>query len=104
MAARSARHAIKGSERPRSERSRLIEALGSNEELSVTFILRSRPDGPALPDLEYWQRTPPHKRVFLSPAEFAEKYGASPSDMDAVSKFAEANGLTVLENRWGPRW
>ncbi|HTB17723.1 MAG TPA: S53 family peptidase [Bryobacteraceae bacterium] len=102
MAARSARHAIKGSERPRSERSRLIEALGSNEELSVTFILRSRPDGPALPDLEYWQRTPPHKRVFLSPAEFAEKYGASPSDMDAVSKFAEANGLTVLEKQVGP--
>ena len=102
MAARSGRHPIKGSERPRSEGSRLIGPLGGDEQLSITFLLRSRPDGPALPDLEYWQKTPPGKRTFLSPTEFAEKYGASQTDVDAVTNFAEANGLTVLEKQIGP--
>ena len=77
MASQSNLHPIPGSERPRSESSRLLGPLESTEPVSVTFVLRSRPDGPPLPDLEYWRRTPPGKRTFLSPSEFAEKYGAS---------------------------
>jgi kumamolisin len=102
MAARSELRAIKGSERPRSEHSRLLEPLDIKEQLSVTFILRSRPDGPPLPDLEYWRKTPPGERTFLSPREFAEKYGASQADLDAVANFAESHGLTVLEKQVGP--
>ena len=95
-------HLLKGSERPRSERSRLLEPLDGSEQLSITFILRSRPDGPPLPDHEYHRKTPPGRRTILSPREFAEKYGASQADLDAVASFAESRGLTVLEKLVGP--
>ena len=102
MPAQSRLHAIKGSERPRSERSRLLGALDSNEQLYITFILRSRPDGPPLPDQEHWRKTPPGKRTFLSPREFAEKYGASQADLDVVANFAASHGMTVVEKQVGP--
>jgi hypothetical protein len=102
MASQSSLHPIPGSERPRSESSRLLGPLESTEPVSVTFVLRSRPDGPPLPDLEYWQRTPPGKRTFLSPSEFAEKYGASQADIDAVRSFATSRGLTVVDVQPGP--
>jgi kumamolisin len=80
----------------------LLGALDSNEQLYITFILRSRPDGPPLPDQEHWRKTPPGKRTFLSPREFAEKYGASQADLDVVANFAASHGMTVVEKQVGP--
>jgi hypothetical protein len=86
---------LKGSERPKSKHSRLINPLADHEELSVTFVLRTRPDGPPLPDLEYWRNTPPGRRTFLSAAEFAEQYGAAKEDLDAVTRYAESHHLRI---------
>jgi hypothetical protein len=102
MTAPSDLHPIKGSERPRGERSRLIERLDAGESIEISFILRSRPDGPPLPDHDHWLKTPPGRRRFLSAREFAETYGASQDDLDAVANFAHSHGLTVLEWQVGP--
>jgi hypothetical protein len=74
-------------------------ALGNtdpNETIKVTLCLRRRPDQPPPPDHAHWVATPPHRRKFLSPEEFAAKHGALPADLDAVIRFARGNGLAVV--------
>jgi Pro-kumamolisin, activation domain len=74
-------------------------ALGNadpDETLKVTLCLRHRPDHPAPPDHAHWVATPPLRRKFLSPEQFAAKHGALPADLDAVTRFARAAGLEVV--------
>ena len=78
MSAHARLVAIRGSERPRHTASKLLGKLDDGEQLNISFILRSRPDGPPLPDHDYWRNTPPGRRTFLTPQQFAEKYGVSP--------------------------
>ena len=59
--------------------------------------MRRRPDAPPLPSQEYWVRTPPGRRTFLSRKDLAEKYGAAQEDLDRVANFARSQGLTVVE-------
>src|SRR5271170_4664172 len=74
-------------------------ALGNadpNETIRVMLCLRRRRDHPPPPDHAHWVATPPHRRKFLSPEEFAAKHGALPADLDAVTRFARAHGLEVV--------
>ena len=68
--------AIPGSERRPSKTARLIGPADPNEVLDVTIVLRRRPDGPNLPDHDYFLTTPPAQRQRMSEEEFAAKYGA----------------------------
>ncbi len=103
MAEPSEKKPLLGSERPPAREARLIEAVPPNELISVTLIIRPRPGSPPLPDLAYWQRTPPGKRHFLTPDEFAQTYGATQADLDAVAAFIATHGMTVLESHAGRR-
>jgi kumamolisin len=89
--------AIPGSERRPSKTARLIGAADPDEILDVTIVIRRRPDGPSLPDHEYFLSTPPAQRQRMPEEEFAAKYGASQEDLDQVVAFAQSHGLTVLE-------
>lgn len=88
---------IEGSERKAVSQSKLLGPADSNEMVKVTIVLRRRPDGPSFPTPEELSRVPAHKRGRMPEAEFASKYGASPSDLNAVTSFARASGLTVIE-------
>jgi len=94
---------LPGSERPRPSSHVHVRPLAANDPVDFTLILRRKPGAPPLPDMAHWHATPLRERKFLSPAEYARTYGAQQSDVDAVEKFAGANGLTVLRSHAGRR-
>ena len=67
------------------------------ETLLVSLRIRPRPDAPAI-NHDKLAATPHSKRKHLSRDEFAAKYGAAQSDLDAVAAFAKNQGLTVVES------
>jgi kumamolisin len=96
-------HKLNGSERPRSSYAKLLGHLDPKEIVSATLVLRHKPGSPALPDHQHWQNTPINQRQFLTPEQYAETYGASQSDLDAVITFITSHGLTVLSSNAGGR-
>jgi kumamolisin len=92
---------IPNSERPHPIDHKLIGPAKDDDLIAVTFLIRSRPDSPPLPDLEYWQRTPIGKRRFLTPEEFAQTYGAAQADLDKVTSFVSTHNMTVLKSHAG---
>src|SRR5215470_12435545 len=94
---------LAGSERPRPTTHTLVAPVGANEELGIKLVVRPRPGSPPLPDLDYWQATPPGKRRFLSRQEYATTYGAAQADLDAIATFAVAHSLTVIDSHAGRR-
>ena len=94
---------LEGSERRVSMKTKLIGQVDDNEVFKVTISLRRRNDGPPLPDLDYFTKTPPKKRKRLASGEFTEKYGAHPDDIKAVVGFAERHGLKVKRAHAGRR-
>ncbi|MGB7145999.1 protease pro-enzyme activation domain-containing protein, partial [Mycobacterium sp.] len=94
---------LSGSERPRPSASRYLGPVDASEQISATLILRQKPGSPALPGHEHWDNTPPGQRQFLSPQQYAETYGASPADIDAVTAFVSSHGLRILEAHPGRR-
>lgn len=90
--------ALKGSERRLGAKAKLLGPADPKEQMSVSVVLRRRPDGAPIPPPDYFAKTPPKERPRLTEAEFAAKYGASPADLSALAKFAKSNGLTVVES------
>jgi kumamolisin len=70
---------LAGSERRRGRYTIPAGLPDSNETVSITLMVRRRPDGPPMPDHDYWARTPLEQRTYLSVEEFAERYGAGRS-------------------------
>src|ERR1035438_1140263 len=85
-----------GSEKHPSRESKLLRPADEKETFKVTIVLRRRPDGPKLPDFDFY-KTSPEKRQRISSGEFADKYGAHPDDVAKVVKFAEGAGLKVIK-------
>jgi kumamolisin len=75
----------------------VLGSAGSDERLSISVILRRRPDGPPYPDLKKLAMTAPLSRNLLSREEFAAGHGAAQSDIDRVVAFVREQGLTVEE-------
>jgi kumamolisin len=94
---------LEGSERRASSKAKLIGQVDDNEKFKVTISLRRRKDGPPLPDLDYFTKTPPKLRKRLSGEDFTEKYGAHPDDINAVVGFVEKQGLKVKTTHAGRR-
>lgn len=86
---------VEGSERRPSPSARYLGPADPLEHLTVTIVLRRRPDGDEVPDFEHFARTHPSERPRLSAEEFAERFGASPADIKKVTDFARRQGLTV---------
>jgi kumamolisin len=103
MPLRRARHSVVHTERPRLPGARLVGPADSGEAVQVTLSIRRDPAAPPLPDHEYWVRTPPGQRTFLTPEQFTARYGATQQDLDAVTAFASEQGLRVVEANAGRR-
>src|SRR5262249_58616905 len=94
---------LSGSERPRSSASRYHGPVDLTEQVSATLVVRRKPGSPPLPDHQHWDNTPLAQREFLFPQQYAEIYGASQADIDAVTSFVSSRGLTVLDSHAGRR-
>ena len=103
MAKQRGRTPLAGSERRRPKTHKLLGPVADDETIGVTVVVRARLDGPPLPDLEHWQRTPLAERRFLTPEEYAERHGAAEEDLAAVAAFAREHGLVVRESHGGRR-
>jgi len=94
---------IDGSMRSPVRGARLVGPAGPDEPVVVTIYLRVPPGSPRLPDYVDWAKTPPGKRKFLSRGEHAARYGATPEDINQVTKFATSQGLRILETNTARR-
>jgi kumamolisin len=90
-------HRLENSLRQPVAGAKRLGPLDANEILPVTITLRRRPGAPSLPDQEHWASIPPGERKFISDAEFADRYGAAPADLESVAQFVRGQGLTVVE-------
>jgi len=88
---------LAGSTRGRSPKSDLIGDADPKGTVSFTIVLRRRPDGPPLPDSDYWLKTPGSRKTY-DMAEFARLYGALPEELQAVEKFVTQSGMKILES------
>src|SRR5579864_5206186 len=88
---------LEGSELRPSRGARSLGHASETEPLSVTIVLRRRPDGPPIPEHAHYLLTSPSQRRRLSQSEFTARYGADPAEIDRVADFARNQGLTVDE-------
>ena len=75
----------------------LVGPVDAKETLSVSIYIRSKPEAPPPPDLEYWITNPPGHRKFLTRKEFEAQYGADQSELAMAAEFARSHGLDVKE-------
>jgi hypothetical protein len=94
---------LKGSERKPLRKAKLLGQIDSNENFSVTIVLRRRQDGPPMPDFDYFVNTHPRRRARLSNQEFSDRHGAHPDEIKAVENFARNNGLRIKSSHAGRR-
>jgi kumamolisin len=92
---------LPGSELQVPSNAELVGPCPADTQIEVTVYLRSKdPSGLQ----EYVQQTSgPGSHVYLSPQQFAHKFGANPAEIEAVKNFAEAQELHVLEHDLGRR-
>src|SRR5271155_1465577 len=88
---------LTGSERRVGSHSTRLGPANPGGAISITIVLRRRPEGPPLPDFDYWQRTHPLERRYLSVEECGHFYGSSAEDLDAVVSFVTEAGMKVEE-------
>ena len=96
-------HPLPGSERPLIKGSTLLGPVESNEPITVAVIARQKPGSPEVPDLDYWENTPPGQRVYLSSEEFFERHGAAKEEVDRVADYLKDRGLRIVEQHAGRR-
>src|SRR3954452_6768424 len=78
----SERIPIEGSERPPVPGAQRVGDVDPDKRVAVTLTLRRRGDAPAGP---------------VDRAEFAERFGADPADIERVEEFAADHDLEVVE-------
>jgi kumamolisin len=96
--------ALPGSDRTLVPDSRAVGPVNPAEVIAVTIRLRSRAAAGDLDAaLTALGTTPPAERTYLTPEQFAERYGADPAAMDKVAQFARDHQLTVVRSDIGQR-
>ena len=88
---------LEGSELRHAEDERRLGPAEKSDRLSVTVVLRRRPDGPPVPEPDHYVRTPPSERPRMSEQAFADSYGADRGEIERVAAFARDHGLAVDE-------
>jgi kumamolisin len=91
---------VTGSFRRAMPGARLIERSDPNKVITVSIYARKNPR-PSLQAFEKCARIDQDKivdRKYLTAAEFAEVYGSSNADVNAIAAFAKSNGLKVVES------
>jgi Pro-kumamolisin, activation domain/Abnormal spindle-like microcephaly-assoc'd, ASPM-SPD-2-Hydin len=103
MVRKNEAHPLPGSERPQIKGSTLVGGVEAHESITVAVIVRQKPGSAEVPGLEYWQGTPPDKRVYLSQEEFFERHGAAKEEVDRVADYLKERGLQIVEQHAGRR-
>ncbi|MFL6680689.1 MAG: protease pro-enzyme activation domain-containing protein, partial [Burkholderiaceae bacterium] len=94
-----ARHTIPGSERQALEGAQAIGPARPDERIEVTLRLRAKiPAAQALSASGLADDAHPGQRKYLTRAQFAAAHGADAADISAVTAFAKAHGLSVVES------
>src|SRR5271167_4666200 len=88
---------VKDTERAPAAGARKLGPADPNEVLSVSIRLRRRTDAPPVPSFKEWSANRRGSTRF-SRVEYAEKFGASQSDLNRVADFGSINGLVLLES------
>lgn len=88
---------LAGSERRVRKGATRVGPSDPAETVLVSLYVRRQPGAPPLPTLDSYTAKNLGQRVNLSRSEFAERYGASPADLQVVADFAKAASLTVVE-------
>jgi kumamolisin len=88
---------LENSPRPPAGGARLRGPADPSALVWVDFIVRRRPDAPALPGPAHWMSIPLGRRRFLSRQEFARQFGAAPAELERVAAFARNQGLSMTE-------
>jgi hypothetical protein len=88
--------AIANSEKTPVPGAHKIGPADPKEVMSVSIRVRSRTDQPQS-DVNTIAAAPHGERKHISREEFAQTYGASQPDLDAVTAFAKNHGLKVEE-------
>ncbi|HEY2539332.1 MAG TPA: protease pro-enzyme activation domain-containing protein, partial [Stellaceae bacterium] len=97
-----ARHPLKGSERKPLRGANPVGKADPSERLEVSVILRHR-NADALEQRVTSLARRGRAGGHLSREEFDQQFGADPSDIDAVKRFAGAHGLSVVQEHAGRR-
>ena len=90
-------HRLQGSELRHAHGAKMLGVADESEKLSVTIVLRRRPDGPRVPEPDHYLRTPPAERPRMPQPAFAARYGAEAGEIEKVAAFVRGHGLTVDE-------
>ncbi len=95
------RIAIRGSARKSVPNARLLHKSDPEEAIQVSLFARRNPSPqPAnLAKANAIASQPPSQRKYLSKPEFDDVYGAAPTDLTAIEKFAQDLGLKVIAAR-----
>lgn len=88
---------LPGSKRMPARGAQRVDAADPDEVLMVSVYVRRRPGAPPLTRQEYWMKTPPGRRQFLTREKMAADHGAAQADLDRVIEFGQSHGLTVTE-------
>ena len=97
-----ARNSIKGSERQPLPGAKAVGKADPSERLEVSVLLR-RSNAGEFNDRIKKLNSRAAAGGYLSREEFGRQHGASTADIDAVRKFATANGLAVVQQDAGRR-
>jgi hypothetical protein len=73
-----------------------VNSSDPKETLTVSIRLRQRADASPLP-LDNLIEAPHIHRQYFTREEYAEQYGSKQADIDLITKFANSNGLKVVE-------
>jgi subtilase family serine protease len=83
---------------PLVAKSTLVSSIERNQQISVALTLPlSDPNGAAEFVQHVSQRGDPLFHKYLTPHEFAKRFGANESDYAALKQWAAANGLTISQ-------
>jgi len=92
-----ARAAIPGSARDLPPGANEVDPVDGAERALVTIVLRSRPEQAGTATPSTFESASPAPRPYLTRSAFAQSYGALADDIDAVTRFAQANDLAVRD-------
>ena len=91
-----ASHILKGSERKPFKRARSVGKADPAERLEVSVILRRRAADALRDHIKQLHRTS-GRREHIKREDFAQHFGADPSDIQEVKQFASSHGLAVVQ-------
>ncbi|WP_165071307.1 protease pro-enzyme activation domain-containing protein [Paludisphaera rhizosphaerae] len=94
---------IAGSALPTVSADADLKPLKADDVATALIVVRPRPDSASLPSLESLAEAPLDQRTYLTREQFAARYGADPTDVAAVTRWAQGQGLKVDSTDVGTR-